>query len=248
MSHGKVGLETQSGVQKENWEGRHAAGWGIKKTDRERENYLVNFLKTHRHEIGPRVLDAGCGPGNCTAILAAEGFDVTGVDISSNAIENARERLKERGLTVDLEVGDLCELRFEDGEFDTVVNMHVLSHFSWDQAKEAIAELTRVLRHNGLLFLRVHSSNEERRKDVVQQIDDNLNLPEPERGRGYLRHRDDEEPYAIHSYSLSEFKWLAAQNRLEIVGEPYDERSRTVEGAAIPGQWNVVFRKAVDKL
>lgn len=246
MGQKKVGLERQSEARAENWQRWHAGGWGIKKTDRGREKYLVDFLNTHRHEIGPRVLDAGCGPGNLTAILAAEGFDVTGVDISSNAIENARGRLKERGLTANLEVGDLSKLRFKDGEFDTVINMHVLSHFSWEEAKEAFAELTRVLKLGGLLFLRAHSSSDEGRKNV-KLIDDNLDLPEPERGRGYIRHRDGEELYAIHSYSLAEFQWLAAQNGLKIVGEPLDERRKDDTGQSITGQWNVVFRKEVNE-
>lgn len=241
MGHGKVGLRNTDGEQ--NWEKRHREGWGIKKTDRGREQYLVDFLKTHRHEIGLRVLDSGCGPGNLTAILAAEGFYVMGVDISSNGIENARERLKKQRFYVDLEVGDLRELRFEDGAFDTVINMHVLSHFSWGEAKQGFAELARVLKPGGLFFLRAHSSSDEGRKNVIQQIDDNLDLPEPERGPGYIRHRDGEQPYAIHSYSLAEFEWLAAQNGLEIVGEPLDERGKDDTGQSIPGQWNVVFRK-----
>lgn len=247
-----MGIETERGPDQSDeqhrmiWDKRHAEGWGVNKTDQEREKYLLDFLKNHRSEIGPRVLDAGCGPGNCTALLAAEGLDVTAVDVSSNAIKNARERLKDQGLSANLEVGDLQRLRFKDGEFDSVVNMHVLSHFSWEQAKQASAELVRVLKPGGLFFLRVHSASDERRKDIVRTVEDNQDLPESERGRGYIRQRPGEEPYAIHSYSLGEIQWLAKQNSLEFVEEPLDERT-SKDGQSIPGQWNVVFRKEVKK-
>lgn len=246
-----MSIETERGPEQPDeqhrriWDKRHAEGWGIKRTDQEREKYLLGFLENYQQEIGPRVLDAGCGPGNCTVLLARAGLDVTGVDFSSNAIERARERLGNRA---NLEVGNLLKLRFKNEEFDTVVNMHVLSHFSWEKARQAFAELSRVLKPGGLFFLRVHSASDERRKDIVRQVNDNQDLPESQRGIGYIRERHGEQPYTIHSYSLGEIEWLAEHNGLEFAEEPFDERKKDDTGQSIPGQWNVVFHKTVDKI
>lgn len=245
-----MGIETERGPEQPDerhrmiWDKRHEEGWGINKTDQAREKYLLGFLKNYQAEIGPLVLDAGCGPGNCTALLAGKGLKVTGVDVSSKAIENARERLKDQGLSANLAVSDLSKLPFGDGAFDTVVNMHVLSHFSWEKAKQAFEELARVLKPGGLFFLRVHSASDERRKDIVRTVEDNQDLPRSERGRGYIRQRPGEQPYEIHSYSLGEIQWLAQHNGLEFAEEPFDECKKDDTGQSIPGQWNVVFRKA----
>lgn len=55
---------------------------------------------------GSRVLDLGCGTGDLALHLAASGHDVTGVDISSMAVNLARSKAAERGVTATFRVGD----------------------------------------------------------------------------------------------------------------------------------------------
>ena len=43
---------------------------------------------------GDRVLELGCGDGALSCVLASEGFEVTGVDISKGMIEEARRRVR----------------------------------------------------------------------------------------------------------------------------------------------------------
>jgi SAM-dependent methyltransferase len=99
---------------------------------------------------GRNVLDAGCGTGYGTDILAAAGAsDAVGVDISSDAIEHARS-LTSRA-SVEFVLGDLHELPFADHAFDLVVCFEAIEHVD-DQAR-VITELKRVLRPDGLLVL-----------------------------------------------------------------------------------------------
>lgn len=68
-------------------------------------------------EAGARVLDVPCGLGRHSLELAASGFRITGVDLSREAIEEARANAATRGLAVDWQVADMRELPWE-GKFD----------------------------------------------------------------------------------------------------------------------------------
>ncbi len=240
-------LETQEGLAR-HWDRRHTGdGWIIDpKTgqDKPAEPHVMAFIGHYGFQIN-RVLDAACGPGRHTIPLARLKRNVTGVDISSVAIEQARQRLEARGLDPNIvEVGDLCSLRFADREFDTIVCAQVMGHMpSWATAKQVFAEFSRVLGANGLLFLRVRSTSRDLPKDA-QVITDNGDLPPDQIGATYSSSRHGE-LLTYRSYSLPELQWLAKQNGLQIVGEPLDEQ-RFRDGAWIKGQWNVVFRKEVN--
>jgi ubiquinone/menaquinone biosynthesis C-methylase UbiE len=80
---------------------------------------------------GETVLDAGCGTGAVTALLAervAPGGRVVGVDISSGHLEHARESLRGSGPAVALAQADLEELPFAAGRFDLVWCSNAVNH------------------------------------------------------------------------------------------------------------------------
>lgn len=58
---------------------------------------------------GP-VLDAGCGTGNTSVFLASRGLAVTGIDFVEEAIRQAREKARQRGLQIGFEVKDAMTL------------------------------------------------------------------------------------------------------------------------------------------
>jgi SAM-dependent methyltransferase len=100
-----------------------------------------------------RVLDAACGEGYGTAMLAAAGAKAAvGVDIDEAMVEHAREKY---GL--EFERADVSGLPFEDGSFDLVVSFETLEHVP--DAARTIAELRRVLADGGLLIASTPNSD-----------------------------------------------------------------------------------------
>lgn len=58
--------------------------------------YLISLLKEYGIDDG-LVLDLGCGTGSLTEILAREGYDMTGIDISPDMLQIAMEKRAESG-------------------------------------------------------------------------------------------------------------------------------------------------------
>jgi SAM-dependent methyltransferase len=98
---------------------------------------------------GRDVLDAGCGVGYGTTLLASAGAASTlGVDVSPHAIEAARA---EAGAGVRFEVADIERLDAADASFDLITCFEVIEYV--EHPELALDELRRVLRPGGVLLL-----------------------------------------------------------------------------------------------
>jgi len=105
-----------------------------------------------RYPAGCRVLEAGCGVGAQSIILARNNPDaeITSIDISADSIGKARERAACEGCkNISFRTGDVFHLPFAPGEFDHVFVCFLLEHLS-DPAG-ALEGLLRVLRPGGTL-------------------------------------------------------------------------------------------------
>jgi SAM-dependent methyltransferase len=96
---------------------------------------------------GARALDAGCGTGFQTVILAGLGYETHGLDLSARSVAVARERVPAA-----LMVGDLVALPYADRAFDAVVCAGSTLDFV-ETPVRAIEEIGRVLRPGGHLLL-----------------------------------------------------------------------------------------------
>lgn len=100
---------------------------------------------------GTRVLDVACGTGNLAVIAARRGCVVTGVDIASNLVEQARARASSDGLRIEFIEGDAEALPFADAQFDSVVSMFGVMFAP--RPDIAAAELWRVTKPGGQIAL-----------------------------------------------------------------------------------------------
>jgi 2-polyprenyl-3-methyl-5-hydroxy-6-metoxy-1,4-benzoquinol methylase len=112
--------------------------------------HRARYWWASRLVAGKDVLDAGCGLGYGTEILASAGARaVSGVDIDPAAVEEAESRFGESAAAI--VEGDLQELPLDDDSFDAVVCFEAIEHV--EDGGRALAELRRVLRPDGLLLV-----------------------------------------------------------------------------------------------
>ena len=100
---------------------------------------------------GTRVLDVACGTGNTALPLARGGAKVTGVDIATNLLAQARERAAAEQLTITFDEGDAEQLPYPDASFDVAISMFG-AMFAPRPALVA-SEFARVLKPGGRLAM-----------------------------------------------------------------------------------------------
>ncbi|MEM7244939.1 MAG: class I SAM-dependent methyltransferase [Acidobacteriota bacterium] len=102
-----------------------------------------------------RLLELGCGEGRKTLWWAQQGYECTGVEISSTAVEWGREQATKAGLQVDFRLGSVLELEgLADDSFDLVVDGHCAHCIIGDDRALFFGEARRVLKPGGIFLLR----------------------------------------------------------------------------------------------
>jgi len=115
----------------------------------------IRYEHLHRYVFaaglvkGLEVLDAACGEGYGSAILARHAASVTAVDISPETIAHARERYP--ASNIEFRAADCAQLPFEDDRFDCIVSFEALDHLAQQEA--LLAGFRRVLRPGGFLLI-----------------------------------------------------------------------------------------------
>ena len=106
-----------------------------------------------RLEAGPgvRMLDVACGAGQIAIPAAKAGADVTGIDIASNLIEQARKRAAAAGVQVQFDEGDAEALPYPDASFDLVVSL--IGAMFAPRPELVASELARVCRPGGRIAM-----------------------------------------------------------------------------------------------
>jgi SAM-dependent methyltransferase len=107
-------------------------------------------------EAGARsVLELGCGTGNDAARLAGEGYSVTAIDLSGEAIGQARARF---GSRAKFGVADMTQrLPFPGGSFDAVMSNVAMHMFPDGVTRAVFAEVGRLVRPAGLFLFHVNA-------------------------------------------------------------------------------------------
>jgi cyclopropane-fatty-acyl-phospholipid synthase len=117
-------------------------------------NKLEHLCRKLRLKPGEKLLDVGCGWG-ALAIWAAKhyGVRVTGITLSRNQLEWARERVRREGLSgqVTLEYLDYRELK-EEASFDKVASVGMFEHVGLKNLPVYFGAVHRVLKPGGLFL------------------------------------------------------------------------------------------------
>ena len=116
---------------------------------------IMNPLLEKQFEImglkpNMKVLDAGCGSGAITRLIARKVFpeEVVGLDMDPSFIEEARRLAESEGIeNIRFDIGNIEDLSYDDGSFDLSYCRFVLMHVN-DPVK-AVSELKRVTREGG---------------------------------------------------------------------------------------------------
>jgi SAM-dependent methyltransferase len=111
-----------------------------------RNAMLHKFLAPRPGDV---ILDLGCGSGRFSVWMLASGAHMIGVDTGAFFAAEARAG-------VDLVVGELRQLPFEDASVDKAYSIDVLEHLSEGGVDAMLREVARVLRPGGSLFVYTH--------------------------------------------------------------------------------------------
>jgi ubiquinone/menaquinone biosynthesis C-methylase UbiE len=112
------------------------------------------------------VLSVGCGPAIIETGLAKHGFNVTGLDISEEALECAPD-------TVRTVAGPVEKMDFSDNSFDAVIYIASLQFI--ENYKEAIKQTARVLKPDGKLLAMLLNPDSEFFKEKSKKPDSYIN-------------------------------------------------------------------------
>jgi SAM-dependent methyltransferase len=98
---------------------------------------------------GQRILELGCGGGQCSIAFARQGALATGIDLSDEQIAFARRLAAQHGVSVAFEQGDAADLsRFAEASFDAVFSAYALHYVP--AIEQCLAGVSRALAPGGL--------------------------------------------------------------------------------------------------
>jgi SAM-dependent methyltransferase len=209
------------------WDARYAQGlvYGTEPTSVARQ--LVPVLRAHKVR---RLLEAGCGSGRDAVFYAREGFEVTGSDISAQALHRARQRAATEGLQASFLVDDLVETQFPAGTFDAAIAIHLVHLQPEDGRRAMVNQLWRLTRDAGLIVMANYSTREAGFDTWQRHIEPNSRI--------------DPKGKVIHFFDEDDLRALLPPARFEILTlEEVDLAEVPDSGPVSHREWLAVARK-----
>ena len=102
-----------------------------------------------------KALDVAMGTGSNAVFLAAHGFEVEGVDISSVAVTRVRQHAEKTGLAISAIEADLTHYQIQESAFDVIINFYYLERIIFPQLKKG-------LKSGGLIFFETYTEEQLR--------------------------------------------------------------------------------------
>lgn len=135
--------------------------WAKKVMTIERVNPFAKKVMKYLTD-GMSVLDLGCGYGTDTVYLARKGMRMTAFDFSKASVESTIQKAKDAHIdSIKVLQHDLSKkLPFRNNSFDAVYAHLSIHYFDEATTHRIIAEIERVLKPSGLLFVKCKSTDD----------------------------------------------------------------------------------------
>jgi cyclopropane fatty-acyl-phospholipid synthase-like methyltransferase len=169
---------------------------------------------------GGRVLDLGCGRGELSYYFAQEGFEVTAIDYSADAIKLAEkcfdgdEDLKRK---VEFICGDVCTVKLS-GKYDLAVASDLIEHLSPEELEKLYSRISAHLAHDGFFVLHTfpnrwyYQYEYARKRRVAASVGAYLS-PQPRSRYEQLMHINEQSPRimkkSLHRHFAHVLLWFA---------------------------------------
>lgn len=118
---------------------------------------------------GKNILDIATGSGWMAIVLAKAGYNVTTIDIDDDAIERAKKRAEDEGISIPdnltFQIADAQNLPFPDNSFDAVFSFDSMHHMP--DCNKVIKELSRVCAPGGFIMI---SDLNQKGLDAVRSV------------------------------------------------------------------------------
>ncbi|MBF0304345.1 MAG: class I SAM-dependent methyltransferase [Alphaproteobacteria bacterium] len=158
------------------WDGDRRINYGGYRYDGRWAKVARAMADHYGIKAGDRILDVGCGKGfllhDFTQVIP--GVEVTGLDVSSYALDHAMEDLGGR-----LHLGSAASLPFEDDSFDLVFSINTLHNLHCYDLDKALREIQRVGRKHKYICVESYRTEEEKANLLYWQVTcEAFNTPE----------------------------------------------------------------------
>jgi len=207
---------------------------------------LLRFLGSYYFPISSadrkniRILEVGCGSGANLWMIAREGFEAHGIDLSTEGLDLCRQMLDRWQVSASLRQGNMTATGYPDAYFDAVLDVFSANCFDESNCSTFLDEVTRILKPSGRFFSYTPSKNNDSFRDPgpSRWIDastlDGIHRPtSPFYGQFYpFRFTDPEEYEALlvrRGFSIL---------RNERIGRTYRSREEYFEFTSIHAQRN----------
>jgi len=120
---------------------------------------IPTIIQNYRISSNSKVLDVGCAKGFLLydLTLALPGLQVSGIDISSYAIQESLPEVKPF-----LQVGNAVALPYKDNDFDFVISINTLHNLDRGDCAVALQEIERVTKGNSFITVDAYRNEEEK--------------------------------------------------------------------------------------
>jgi cyclopropane fatty-acyl-phospholipid synthase-like methyltransferase len=129
---------------------------------------LIDFIASHPPGSA---LDIGCGSGTNVITLTRSGWRVAGIDFAPRAIQLARKKAKQAGISADLRVADISQLDSAGGPFDLILDIGCLHGLSREARSVYLDKAADWLAPGGTFLLYAFLSDQTQTAVGIDQLD-----------------------------------------------------------------------------